>query len=278
MTISEQPLILVTNDDGIESPGLAAAVAALASLGEVLIIAPLHQQTSTARSRPARDSTDGRIFRRTIGYQGQSWEGYAVDTTPAVAVDHGILELSNRPISLAVSGINYGANVGTCVTVSGTVGAALQAAEHGVPAIAISLELKEKEPDIYTHDSAIDFSAAVHFLSYFAERTLKHDLPDDVDVLKIEIPAEAAEGTHWVVVRQDRFAYYQTDISERDDLFSNPTELKLITRKGEYGQEGTDAHALSQGWVSVTPLSLDLTSRVDMTELRRIISGNESPA
>jgi len=276
MTVSEQPLILVTNDDGIESPGLAAAVAALTSLGEVLIIAPLHQQTSTARSRPARDGTDARIFPRTIDYQGQSWEGYAVNTTPAVAVDHGILELSNRPISLAVSGINYGANVGTCVTVSGTVGSALQAAEHGIPAIAISLELKEKEPDLYTHNSAVDFSAAIHFLRYFAERTLKHDLPEDVDVLKIEIPAEAAEDTHWVVARQDRFAYYQTNITERSDFLTDPTELKLITRKGEYGQEGTDAHALAQGWVSVTPLSLDLTSRVDLTELRQIISGNDS--
>ncbi len=275
MTVSEQPLILVTNDDGIESPGLAAAVAALASLGEVLIIAPLHQQTSSARSRPARGGTDSRIFRKTIGYQGQSWEGYAVDTTPAVAVDHGILELSNRPVSLAVSGINYGANVGTCVTVSGTVGAALQAAEHGVPAIAISLELKEKEPDLYTYDSAIDFSAAVHFLCYFAERTLKHDLPEDVDVLKIEIPAEAVESTHWVVARQDRFAYYQTNITEREDFFTDPAELKLITRKGKYGQEGTDAHALVQGWVSVTPLSLDLTSRVDLKELRRIISNDD---
>ncbi len=275
MIVSEQPLILVTNDDGIESPGLAAAVAALTSLGEVLIIAPLHQQTSSSRSRPARGGTDSRIFRRTIGYQGQSWEGYAVDTTPAVAVDHGILELSNRPVSLAVSGINYGANVGTCVTVSGTVGAALQAAEHGVPAIAISIELKEKEPDLFMHNSAVDFSAAVHFLCYFAERTLKHDLPEDVDVLKIEIPAEAAEGTHWVVVRQDRFAYYQTNITERKDFFTDPTELELITRKGEYSQEGTDAHALAQGWVSVTPLSLDLTSRVDLKELRRIISNND---
>lgn len=173
----------------------------------MLVIALLHQQTSSARSRPAKDGKDGRVFRRTIDYQGRGWEGYAVNTTPAVAVDHGILELFNRPVSLAVSGINYGANVGTCVTVSGTVGAALQAAEHGIPAIAISLELKEKEPDVYTLDGAIDFSAAVHFLSYFAERALKHDLSEDVDVLKIEIPADAAEGTHWIVARQNRFVY-----------------------------------------------------------------------
>jgi len=273
MTVSAQPLILVTNDDGIESPGLAAAAAALASLGELLIIAPLHQQTSRGRGRHERGSTDSRILRRTIGYQGQSWEGYAVDATPAVAVDHGILVLADRPVSLAVSGINYGENVGSCVTVSGTVGAALEAADYGIPAIAISLELKE--PDFYTLNSAIDFSAAVHFLRYFAERTMKLDFPEDVDVLKIEIPVSAGESIRWIVTRQDRFAYYHADYADRKDFFTDPADLKLITRKGKYGQEGTDAHALAQGWVSVTPLSLDLTSRVDLKELRRIISDDE---
>jgi 5'-nucleotidase len=95
MTDSTQPLILVTNDDGIESPGLAAAAAALAPLGELLIIAPLIQQTSRGRSRPLRDGSDGRIIRRTVVFEGQSWEGYAVDATPAVVVDHGILELAD---------------------------------------------------------------------------------------------------------------------------------------------------------------------------------------
>ncbi|MCJ7825611.1 MAG: 5'/3'-nucleotidase SurE [Anaerolineales bacterium] len=274
MTDSSQPLILVTNDDGIESPGLAAAVAALAPLGELLIIAPLHQQTSRGRSKPVRGGTDGRILRRTVTYQGQNWEGFAVDATPAMAVDHGILELAKRPVALAVSGINYGENVGTCVTVSGTVGAALEAADFGVPAIAISLALDK--PDYYTHDTGIDFSAAHHFLRYFSERILKTNLPGDVDVLKIEIPADAGTGTDWVVSRLDRFAYYQGYFPEREDVFAGPTELRAITRTGEYDQEGTDAHALARGWVSVTPLSLDLTSRVDLTDLQRIISGNDS--
>jgi 5'-nucleotidase len=274
MTDSTQPLILVTNDDGIESPGLAAAAAALAPLGELLIIAPLIQQTSRGRSRPLRDGSDGRIIRRTVVFEGQSWEGYAVDATPAVVVDHGILELADRPVSLAVSGINYGENVGTCVTVSGTIGAALQAADYGIPSIAISLELKET--DYYTHNTAIDFSIAGDFLRFFVQRILKNVFPEDVDVFKIEIPAEAKAETPWVVTRQDRFSYYQGYFPERLDVFAGPTEFIPITLKGEYGREGTDAHALAQGKVSVTPLSLDLTSRVDLTDLQRTLSEDDS--
>lgn len=273
MTVSSPPLILVTNDDGIESPGLAASVAALSPLGDMLIIAPLHQQTSASRSRPAKVVSGGRIIRRTIRYRDQSWEGFAVDATPAVAVDHGILELADRPVSLVVSGVNYGENVSTCVTVSGTVGAALQAAEYNIPAIAISLELEAT--DFYTHDSTTDFTTAVHFLRYFAERTLKSDLPEDVDVLKIEIPLAADKDTPWVVARLDRLMYYQARFSKREDVFNDSTELRLTTRKGEYTEEGTDTHALAQGWVSVTPLSLDLTSRVVLSDLQRILTDDQ---
>ena len=273
MTNASPPLILVTNDDGIESPGLAASVAALSPLGDLLILAPLHQQTSAARSRPAKVVSGGLMIPRTIRYQDRSWEGFAVDATPAVAVDHGILELADRPVSLVVSGINYGENVSTCVTVSGTVGAALQAADYGIPAIAISLEVEED--DFYTHDNTTDFATAVHFLRYFSEQTLKSDLPADVDVLKIEIPYKADKDTPWVVTRLDRLMYYQARFSKRDDVFTDPTEIHLSTLKGEYTEQGTDTHALAQGWVSVTPLSLDLTSRVELSELRRIISEDQ---
>jgi 5'-nucleotidase len=273
MTQSAPPLILVTNDDGIDSPGLAAACAALAPLGELLIIAPLHQQTSAGRSRPGKVVKGGLIVKRPIQFQDQTWDGFAVDGTPAVAVDHGVLELADRPIALAVSGINYGENVSTCVTVSGTVGAALQAAEYGIPSMAVSLALAE--PDYYSHDLKINFSPAVHFARFFAERFLRLSPPADVDVLKVEVPVQADVDTRWVVTRLDRLMYYQANFSTRKDIFTEPTELKLTTRKGEYNQEGTDAHALAQGWVSVTPLSLDLTSRVDLHKLREMITEDD---
>lgn len=262
-----QPLILLTNDDGIDSPGLAAAAAALATLGELLIIAPLHQQTSAGRSRPGKVVEGGLMVKKEVRRGEHTWSGYAVDATPAVAVDHGMLELIDRPPSLLVSGINYGENVSTCVTVSGTVGAALQGAEYGVPAMAVSIEVDGG--DFYTHSASVDFTAATHFTRQFAEQMLKSQLPPDVDVLKIEVPSSADENTPWVMTRLDRMMYYEASFSARADVFNEPTEIKLVTRKREYSNKGTDAHALAEGLVSVTPLSLDLTSRTDLEALGR---------
>ena len=135
-----QPLILITNDDGIDSPGLAALAPALEPLGDLLIVAPNKQQTSMGRSRSQEEGRDGRLFTREITAGGKSWPAFAVNATPALAVDHALQQLADRPVSLVVSGINYGENVGSCVTVSGTIGAALEAADHGIPAIARSMQ------------------------------------------------------------------------------------------------------------------------------------------
>src|SRR5512136_2123903 len=156
-----QPLILLTNDDGIASPGLAAAAAGLAPLGELLIVAPATQQTSMGRSRTQQGDLDGRLFRTCVTYGEQSWPGVGAHATPALTVEHGLRELASRPVSLVVSGINYGENVSTCVTVSGTLGAAFEAAERGIPALAFSLETGVMR--YYDHDAQVDFTAAMHF-------------------------------------------------------------------------------------------------------------------
>jgi 5'-nucleotidase len=262
-----RPLILVTNDDGIESPGLAAAAAALDPLGDLLVVAPTVQQTSMSRSRSYQGMNDGRLFRRTVRYGSQSWEGVAANASPALTVEHALLEIAPRRPALVVSGINYGENIGTCVTVSGTIGAALEAAEHGIPSLAVSLELLE--PDYHTHDRSVDFGAALHFVRLFAARALAHPLPPDVDVLKIEVPASATPETPWRVTRQDRLVYYRPRLLERPDPFNGPGRVQHQPSRGAYTGEDTDAYAQAQGWVSVTPLSLDLTSRVALEALRR---------
>ncbi|MFN2280996.1 MAG: 5'/3'-nucleotidase SurE, partial [Anaerolineales bacterium] len=94
-----KPLILLTNDDGIHSPGLAAAAAALDPLGELLIVAPEVQQTSMSRSRSQQCDGDGLITKTTVTYQDRSWPGYGVKATPALAVNHAVLELADRQIS-----------------------------------------------------------------------------------------------------------------------------------------------------------------------------------
>jgi 5'-nucleotidase len=268
MPRKEKPLILVTNDDGINSPGLAAAVAALDPLGEVLIIAPLVQQTSRGRSRPIKGGSHGKIVRAQVTYGEQQWDAAAVDATPALTVQHGLHELASRDVDLVVSGINYGENVGSCVTVSGTIGAALEAADAGVPAIAISLELADS--DYFSLKDIVDFAASIHFLRQVSARMLANQMPADVDVIKIEIPVDATPGSPCAVTRQDPITYYSTEFETRPDPFEGTTQIRSYPAKGKYSQPGTDAHALAQGWVSITPLSLDLTSRVELKLLEDI--------
>lgn len=263
-----RPLILVTNDDGIDSPGLAACVAALDPLGELLIVAPVSQQTSMSRSRTLQGYLDGRLIKRKITYGEKSWDAIAANAPPALTVEHGVQEIAKRKVDLVVSGINYGENIGTCVTVSGTIGAALEAAERGIPALAVSLELEDS--DYYSNEKRIEFSAAIHFLRLFTKGVLHHHLPKDVDVLKIEIPAHATPQTCWMITRQDRLSYYTPIYKNRSDIFNSKGILEFRVGRGKFLKRGTDAYALAEGFVSVTPLSLDLTSRVRLKRLQRL--------
>ncbi len=263
-----KPLILITNDDGIHSPGLAAAAAALDPLGDLLIVAPQEQQTSMARSRSQACGGDGTITQTKVHYQGKTWVGYGVKATPALSVVHGIHELAERQISLSVSGINYGENIGACVTASGTLGAALEAAEYGIPSLAVSQEIDSL--DYHSYNTVEDFSAAIHFTTLVASKMLGISLPFDADVLKLEIPCGATTETRLVVTRQDRLAYYQAVVEPRENMFGTKLEITQIPSKGKYSATNTDAFALAEGLVSVTPLSLDLTSRDCLEDIAQL--------
>ncbi len=270
--MSEQkPLILFTNDDGIESPGLWAAVKALDGLGELLVVAPREQQSGMGRSLPV--TSEGRIYEREQRVNGSPITVYAVDGTPAQAVLHGVLELSPRLPALVVSGINYGENAGNGVTTSGTVGAALEGASLGIPALAIS---QQTAKDLHLTYADLDFSASGHFTRLFAEWLLDNRrLPDDVDVLKVDVPAGATPQTPWRITRLSRRRVYWPTRPER-------ITLSDVGRLGyEYAADPSRAEpnsdifaVLHEGVVSVTPLSLDITSRTDLFRLQQMIQGD----
>ena len=125
----ERPLILITNDDGIRSPGLRAAVEAVADLGEVFVVAPQDQQSGTGRAIVGQRGQTP--VEESLLVWGTPMKAYSVAGSPAMAVLYALLVLVPRRPSLAIAGINYGENLGTDVTVSGTVGAALEAADLG---------------------------------------------------------------------------------------------------------------------------------------------------
>lgn len=264
MTDNERPLILLTNDDGIRSPALWAAAEALSEIGFVTVAAPREQSSGAGRSMPV--TSDGKLLEEQVNVRGKKWKVYAVGGSPAQAVQHGILELMPRQPDLVVAGINYGENLTTGITVSGTVGAALEGASFGVPALAVSLEVPA---EFYlSHSDTIDFSVAKYFTAYFARVLIGMKPMTDVDVLKVDIPSDALETTEWRMTRLSRQKYYVPVVTPRARL-EDPANIKFeINLEKDKIELDSDVYALRiDRKVSVTPISLDTTSRVDFAEL-----------
>lgn len=265
----DRPLILLTNDDGIQSPGLRAAAEALMDLGELWIAAPATQQTAAGRSFRGRREATFEPVPFEVG--GRRLSAHACAASPASVVRHALAVLcGNRRPDLVVSGINYGENVGSSITASGTVGAAYEAASVGIKALAVS---KATHPDAFLTHGEEDWTAAAHFVRHFASRLLAMELPPDVDVLKLDVPDDATPETPWRVTRQSRLPYFVRRLGRMDP--QTPLgEGSIVVEVDETRLEAdSDIHALRQGWVSVTPLSLDATSRTDFTALAQRLGG-----
>jgi 5'-nucleotidase len=262
--------ILLTNDDGIASPGLWAAAERLTALGNVTVAAPREQSSGTGRSLPS--SSDGIITRQSVVVGGKPHEAYAVGGTPAQAVLHGILEILHGMPALVVSGINYGENVGSGVTISGTVGAALEAASHGIPALAVSLETPMEEQLSYSTE--IDFSVAAYFAAQFGRALLEKSFPADVMALKIDVPSNATRHTPWQITRLAQQRYYEAVAPDRVDWAkSAPVGYRHAPDVANSERDSDVYVLLALRQVSVTPLSLDMTSRVNFAELDRLLRG-----
>ncbi len=261
---STKPQILLTNDDGIQSPGLWAAAASLSDLGYVTVTAPRDQCTGMGRSMP--NTSDGIIQQKLVQVNGQEWSVFAVGGSPAQAVLHGIYDVMKRKPDLVVSGINYGENVASGVTISGTVGAALEAASLGIPALAISLETDSKYHLSYSTD--VEFPIAAMFAAKFARMLLEKKVPFDVDLLKVEVPADAETDTPWQLTRVSRQRYYEPIPAERQSWDEPGTIGYREHGVLDHEPEDTDVFVMrKKRLISVSPMSLDLTSRVNFAEL-----------
>lgn len=267
-----RPLILITNDDGIDSPGLHAAAAALDDLGDLLIMAPKSQRTSAGRGFPP--VSDKAIYTTQIPRSDGSYPAYTADVSPAQSVQLALLELAERPIDLCVSGINYGENLGSGVTISGTVGAALEAACSGIPALAVSLEMP---PEFHLSNSPeVDFSVAAYFTQQFARQVLNQGLPAGVDLLKIDVPAGATPETPWRAARISRQRYYQALASGRVRLDEQKGIRYQIKVYHENLEPDSDVHSLAvDKQVAVVPMTFDLTAAVALEEINQFFHGVE---
>ena len=262
--------ILLTNDDGIRSPGLWAAAQALAALGFIHVAAPRDQYSGAGRSLPS--TSDGIIQVQEMLVNNQAWQVHAVGGTPAQAVLHGVLEIMPEPPALIVSGINYGENVGTGVTVSGTVGAAMEAAAMGYPALAVSLETEPRHHLSYSDE--VDFSTAANFTAFFGRMLLEHTMPADVHVIKVDVPCDATPETPWEITRLSPQRYYKPTRPQRASWDLRGAVGYRLEVEPALDAEDTDVYVLLvKRHVSVTPLTLDMTSRIDLPGFEKRLRG-----
>jgi 5'-nucleotidase len=267
--IRNKKRILLVNDDGVHSPGIRAAAEALSPIAEVLVAAPSKQQTGMGASVWGQE---GDYFRE-IPFETQAGpiQAYHTLAAPARIIQHALNVLCyDSPPDLIVSGINYGENMGAGIIHSGTVGAALNGCVHGHKSIAISLQTKV---EFHIRYGEVDWSAAQHFLRHFAEKMLNSQIPEEVDCLKIDVPDIATPQTGWCLAKLSRVNYFTMKPSERDP--SCPTtsgKLELLPNPGEV-EEGSDIDIFTnKRKVSVTPLTIDSTSRTSFENLSNILT------
>jgi len=262
---SSEKQILLSNDDGIDSPGLWAAAEALSELGYVTVAAPRDHMSATGRG--FQKNSDGKITKKILTVHGQDWDVYAVGGSPSQSVAHGILEIVPRKPDLVVTGINYGENFGTDVTYSGTVGGAIEAASLGIPGLAMSQQIIFESWNSY--HKGVDFTVSAYFTKYFAGLMLEKQLPEDVHVLNVVVPAQATPETPWKVTPLADFRYFRPYVVREGSLKDKGRITSHILDPSEI-KPGNDVHTVRiEKMVAVTPLSINLTSRTNLPKLEK---------
>ncbi|QQS46257.1 MAG: 5'/3'-nucleotidase SurE [Acidobacteriota bacterium] len=236
--------ILVTNDDGYFSEGLAALASTLEKIGEVTVVAPASEQSATAHSltltRPLR-------VRRIADRR------YSIDGTPTDCVTLALTTILTERPAIVVSGINHGANLGDDVTYSGTVAGALEASIFKLPGIAVSLVARDG-----------DFRPAAEFAADLTQRVLKDGLPEGT-ILNVNVPLGPVRGV--------RFTHQGIKIARVSVVEGIDPRGKEYFWIGEqevtWKQDpGSDYEAIANGMVSITPLRTDMTDYRTLDEIR----------
>ena len=245
--------ILVTNDDGIQAPGLGALRRTLAELGEVITIAP-----DRPRSACGHAVTLHKPLRLTPVELAGGGPGYMSNGTPSDCVALGVSRYMGGPPDLVVSGINVGPNLGFDLTYSGTVAAAMEGAICGLPSIAISIASYQ----------ATDLESAARFARYLSEAVLARGLPRDC-FLNVNVPAVPGPQIAGVAITRQGRLMYEGRIERRTDPRGGEYYWFSGVPANQAGQPGTDIDAISRNLVSVTPIRLDLTDHTLVEELAR---------
>lgn len=237
--------ILIANDDGIYSPGILALAEAASQFGEVRIVAPDVEQSSMGHAITASRPL---MYKRT---PIADFEAYRVNGTPADCVALGLFHLEQK-VDVVLSGINLGTNLGNSAWHSGTLAAAKQAVLFGCRGIAFSTPVTRDEPD---------FSS----IKPFVQKSLELLLPEkDLSLLNVNIPVNA-KGLRWT---RQSLRHYDGKVVPGTDPMGRE-HYWFTVKPVEETEEGTDRWAVDQGYVSITPLRLDLTDEEELAKAKR---------
>ncbi len=255
------PLILISNDDGIQAPGLKALCEALQGLGDLVVMAPEIERSAMGHAITLSDPL--RLTEVDLGLEGVT--AHACSGTPADCVKLAVRAVLDRPPDLVVSGINHGSNTGVNVIYSGTVSAATEGTILGIPSLAISIDCRHCE----------DFGPARIIAGHIVRQVLAHGLPPGIllnvnipDLPMDQFPAGNMDGTGYDLTDHGK-ADWQDDFDRRVDPHQR-VYYWLSGRKREIKEAShIDEETVKAGRVSITPLHYDLTAYGFRDELRK---------
>jgi 5'-nucleotidase len=240
--------ILLTNDDGIYAPGLLALADVLGDVGNVTILAPDRNWSASGHVK-----TMHRPLRVTKTQLANGVRAYTTDGAPSDCVALAILGFFEEPINLVVSGINPHANVGHDVTYSGTVTAAMEAAISGIPGIAFSLDAP------VDFQGELDFRSSAEVALRITQQIARRTFPDGL-LLNINIPYRPFQELHGIQITHQGQRVYRDKLVKRSDPRRRPYYWIGGDAPTGVPESGSDVWALAEGYVSITPLQLDLTA------------------
>ncbi len=248
-TKKPEDIILISNDDGIRSEGIKTLARALRRVGEVYVVAPDRERSAASHSL---------TLHRPLRAEKVELRQYAVDGTPTDCITLAVGVILPRRPSIVVSGINRGWNLGEDISYSGTVSAAMEGTLLGIPSIAISLVGEEK----------FDFRIAANFAARLTRRILKKGLPRDT-LLNVNVPQMPAKMKikGYRITRQGKRVFDDVVVEKVDPRGKKYYWIGGDMVKWEGGKD-SDFYAISKGYISITPVHLDMTNYSSMNELK----------
>jgi 5'-nucleotidase len=247
--------IILTNDDGVRALGLELAIKTLVPLGELFVVAPEHQRSACGHA-----ITLHKALRMWEVDTGLPVTVHASNGMPTDCITLAYGALAGHRADLVVAGINRGANLGWDLTYSGTVAAAMEGAVIGLPSIAISIAY-------YNDGSEVHYDGAVAFLSRLAPLMGDHPLPEH-SLLNINCPNVPARDIKGVRVVRQGTRQYKDRLESRSDPWGSTYYWLGGTVVADASEEGTDVEAVAGGYISVTPVHLDLTAHDALDRVR----------